>query len=48
VFGYGIDDQLTLAYQWLVENYRNGDELFIFGFSRGEVAPRSGTVFGGG
>ena len=41
VFGYGIDDQLTRAYQWLVENYGDGDELFIFGFSRGAFAARS-------
>jgi uncharacterized protein (DUF2235 family) len=41
VFGYGIDDQLTLAYQWLVENYHDGDELFVFGFSRGAFAARS-------
>ena len=41
VFGYGIDDQLTIAYQWLVENYQDADELFIFGFSRGAFAARS-------
>ncbi len=40
-FGYGIDDVLTLAYQWLVETYLDGDELFIFGFSRGAFAARS-------
>jgi uncharacterized protein (DUF2235 family) len=41
VFGYGIDDLLTLAYQWLIENYLDGDTLFIFGFSRGAFAARS-------
>jgi uncharacterized protein (DUF2235 family) len=40
-FGYGMDDVLTRAYQWLVETYRDGDELFIFGFSRGAFAARS-------
>jgi uncharacterized protein (DUF2235 family) len=41
VFGYGIDDLLEGAYQWLVENCSEGDELFIFGFSRGAFAARS-------
>ncbi len=41
IFGYGIDDMLTLAYQWLVENYSGNDEIFIFGFSRGAFAARS-------
>jgi uncharacterized protein (DUF2235 family) len=41
IFGYGIDDQLTRAYQLLVENYHDGDELFLFGFSRGAFAARS-------
>lgn len=40
-FGYGIDDVLTQAYQWLIETWQDGDELFIFGFSRGAFAARS-------
>ena len=28
VFGYGIDDVLTQAYQWLIETWQEGDELF--------------------
>src|SRR3954447_1354914 len=35
MFGVGIDDVLLETYQWLVENYNNGDDIFIFGFSRG-------------
>jgi uncharacterized protein (DUF2235 family) len=35
VFGKGLDDNIRLAYEWLVENYNDGDEIFIFGFSRG-------------
>jgi uncharacterized protein (DUF2235 family) len=41
VFGYGIDDQVIEAYQWLVENYDKDDEIFVFGFSRGAYAARS-------
>ncbi len=41
VFGYGIDDQVIEAYQWLVENYEKDDEIFVFGFSRGAYAARS-------
>jgi uncharacterized protein (DUF2235 family) len=35
VFGYGIDDAVRHAYEWLMEQYEQGDEIFIFGFSRG-------------
>jgi uncharacterized protein (DUF2235 family) len=35
IFGQGLDDNIRLAYEWLVENYNDGDEIFIFGFSRG-------------
>ena len=35
VFGQGLDENIRLAYEWLVENYNDGDEIFIFGFSRG-------------
>jgi uncharacterized protein (DUF2235 family) len=41
VFGYGIDDQVVDAYGWLVQNYEAGDEIFVFGFSRGAFAARS-------
>jgi uncharacterized protein (DUF2235 family) len=41
VFGYGIDDQVIEAYEWLVENYEKNDDIFIFGFSRGAYAARS-------
>lgn len=41
VFGYGIDDQVVGAYGWLVENYEPGDDIFVFGFSRGAYAARS-------
>ena len=40
-FGYGIDDVVVAAYEWLIETYQDDDELFIFGFSRGAYTARS-------
>lgn len=41
LFGYGLDADITDAYQWLIENYNPGDDIFIFGFSRGAYTARS-------
>src|SRR5712675_1884787 len=41
VFGHGLDENIRLAYEWLIENYSDGDEIFIFGFSRGAFTARS-------
>jgi len=41
VFGQGLDDNIRLAYEWLIENYNDDDEIFIFGFSRGAFTARS-------
>jgi len=41
VFGQGLDENIRLAYEWIVENYSEGDEIFIFGFSRGAFTARS-------
>lgn len=41
VFGKGLDDNIRRAYEWLVENYNDDDEIFIFGFSRGAYTARS-------
>jgi uncharacterized protein (DUF2235 family) len=41
MFGYGLNDEIIRAYEWLIDNYNAGDELFIFGFSRGAYAARS-------
>jgi uncharacterized protein (DUF2235 family) len=41
LFGKGLDENIRLAYEWLVENYTDGDEIFIFGFSRGAYTARS-------
>jgi uncharacterized protein (DUF2235 family) len=41
VFGQGVGENIRLAYEWLVENYNEGDEIFIFGFSRGAYTARA-------
>lgn len=41
MFGVGIDENVRKAYEWLVENYEDGDDIFIFGFSRGAFTARS-------
>jgi uncharacterized protein (DUF2235 family) len=41
VFGYGISDNIKNGYNFLVSNYEDGDEIYIFGFSRGAYSARS-------
>ncbi|MGY2930471.1 hypothetical protein ACVWZ6_000073 [Bradyrhizobium sp. GM6.1] len=41
VFGQGLDENIRLAYEWLIENYNDGDEIYIFGFSRGAYTARA-------
>ena len=40
-FGHGLEDNLFAAYRFLMLNYEAGDELFLFGFSRGAYTARS-------
>jgi len=40
-FGVGLSRNVKAAYRLLVENYEPGDELFVFGFSRGAYTARS-------
>jgi uncharacterized protein (DUF2235 family) len=40
-FGFGLSRDVKDAYRWIVENYDPGDELFLFGFSRGAYTARS-------
>lgn len=40
-FGWGLNDNLVEAYRQLVFWYEPGDEIFIFGFSRGAYTARS-------
>jgi uncharacterized protein (DUF2235 family) len=39
--GYGIDDEIINAYTWLIQHFEVGNEIFIFGFSRGAYTARS-------
>lgn len=40
-FGAGLDKNIQDAYRFIVHNYESGDELFLFGFSRGAYTVRS-------
>ena len=40
-FGDGLEDNIYDAYRFLVANYEVGDEIFLFGFSRGAFTARS-------
>src|ERR1700761_5414940 len=40
-FGIGINEEVIAAYEWLIENFEDGDRIFIFGFSRGAFTARS-------
>jgi uncharacterized protein (DUF2235 family) len=40
-FGKGIDHKIQDAYFFLCENYVSGDEVYLFGFSRGAYTVRS-------
>ena len=38
--GYGLDENVLDAYSWLARNYRDGDCLYLQGFSRGAYTAR--------
>ena len=48
-FGFGLEDHVREAYDWLVQSYQDGDgteeqppdEIYLFGFSRGAYTARS-------
>jgi uncharacterized protein (DUF2235 family) len=40
-FGDGLEDNIHDAYRFLIANYEPGDELWLFGFSRGAFTARS-------
>lgn len=40
-FGVGLSRNIQDGYRWLVQNYREGDRIFVFGFSRGAYSARS-------
>lgn len=40
-FGFGLWHNVIASYRFLAQNYEPGDEIFIFGFSRGAYTARS-------
>ena len=40
-FGEGLEDNILDGYRFLVANYEEGDQIFLFGFSRGAYTARS-------
>lgn len=40
-FGWGLLEKIEAAYRFLIFNYEPGDEIYIFGFSRGAYTARS-------
>jgi uncharacterized protein (DUF2235 family) len=45
MFGYGLNEEIIKAYEWLIGQYNTGDDIFIFGFSRGAYTARSLSGF---
>lgn len=41
ILGRGIDKNICDAYRFLIHNYSEGDEIYLFGFSRGAYTVRS-------
>ena len=39
--GYGLNKNLKQGYEWLAKKYSEGDEIWLFGFSRGAYTARS-------
>jgi uncharacterized protein (DUF2235 family) len=40
-FGYGIRENIADAYRYLMNTYEEGDQVFVFGFSRGAYTARA-------
>jgi len=45
LMGDGIDRHICSAYQWLATEYEHGDEIYLYGFSRGAFTVRSLCAF---
>lgn len=41
MFGAGLSENIRSGYRWLMEHYDPGDEIYLFGFSRGAFTARS-------
>lgn len=44
-FGFGLSDNVKAAYRVIAEHFEPGDEIFLFGFSRGAYTARSTAGF---
>ncbi len=44
-FGAGIDTNILQCYRFIFDNYKSGDRIFLFGFSRGAATVRSLASF---
>ncbi|HET7689292.1 MAG TPA: DUF2235 domain-containing protein [Nocardioidaceae bacterium] len=40
-FGFGLFNNMLAGYRFLAQNYEPGDEIFVFGFSRGAFTART-------
>ena len=40
-FGLGLSGNIEQGYRWLCQQWNDGDEIFLFGFSRGAYSARS-------
>lgn len=40
-FGYGLEDNIADAYRFLMEHFQPGDQVYLFGFSRGAYTVRA-------
>jgi uncharacterized protein (DUF2235 family) len=43
--GYGLDDNVLRAYEFLIDQYQDGDQIYLFGFSRGAYTVRVLAAF---
>ena len=41
LLGLGMEDNILEGYSFIIENYKPGDKIYIFGFSRGALEARS-------
>ncbi len=41
LFGHGLSENIENGYRFLMRHYRDGDRVFLFGFSRGAYAVRA-------
>jgi len=44
-FGVGISNNIQECYEFIFENYQSGDQIYLFGFSRGAFTVRSLSGF---